>query len=569
MTKICVLNIIILDQLPPNTPDYFTYFSTKYIKKYSLVKVDFKSKNKIGLVIDVRPIVKSEIKKLDFALKNIKEFVMPGFVSEIQEKFAYWISKSYYISLSHAFCFFTNFYKKIENINIEPKPEPSNKFKILYFEKFDNRLIKNPPILIITPTEELAKILSSKIENSYLIDLEVKKEKFSDLIRKILDKEKLIFVGTKNSIFLPWQKLNSIIVLEEGSVFYKEYFKPPYFNYLNLIKKLAMLLRSELILIDEFPSLETYVKLNLKKYPKFSFQKIEDIDELPKILENYEKSKIFVPTKSLAQKFYCSNCFYEFNCPKCNYPLTILENKLYCRVCFKEYDLPQNCPNCGSSDLSLKGIGGLWIKNFLERKGFFVVFINDEPDIKKFLKKDYKRYVLVGSLYILNPLIPKTGSFIFLNFDNAFYSWNIFLKEKNLRILKNLSNSANDIYVQTKFNNEILEKIKNGEIVKDIIDERKENFLPPFSRIIKLIGRLKNLEELNKRLLEVKESLNNRKVLFNKRIEISGPFLEKIPMRIKRYQMFLILKLEDGIDLKKFLKDIKYIEEIRGDEEEI
>jgi primosomal protein N' len=569
MAKIYVLNIIILDQLPPNTPDYFTYFSTKYIKKYSLVKVDFKSKNKIGLVIDVKPIVKSEIKKLDFALKNIKEFVIPGFVSEIQEKFAYWISKSYYTSLSHAFCFFTNFYKKIENINIEPKPEPSNKFKILYFEKFDNRLIKNAPILIITPTEESAKILNSKIENSYLIDLEVKKEKFSDLIRKILNKEKLIFIGTKNSIFLPWQKLNSIIVLEEGSVFYKEYFKPPYFNYLNLIKKLAMLLRSELILIDEFPSLETYVKLNLKKYPKFSFQKIEDIDELPKILENYEKSKIFVPTKSLAQKFYCSNCFYEFNCPKCNYPLTILENKLYCRVCFKEYDLPKICPNCGSSDLSLKGIGGLWIKNFLERKGFFVVFINDEPDIKKFLKKDYRRYVLVGSLYILNPLIPKTDSFIFLNFDNAFYSWNIFLKEKNLRILKNLSNSANDIYVQTKFNNEILEKIKNGEIVKDIVDERKENFLPPFSRIIKLIGRLKNLEELNKRLLEVKESLNNRKILFNKRIEISGPFLEKIPMRIKRYQMFLILKLEDSIDLKKFLKDIKYIEEIRGDEEEI
>jgi primosomal protein N' (replication factor Y) len=569
MTKIYLLNIVILDQLPSNTPDYFTYFSTNYIKKFSFVKVDFKGRIKVGLVIDIKPIVKSEVKRLDFALKNIKEFIRPGFISEIQEKLAYWISKNYFISLSHAFCFFTNFYKKIENIEAEPKPEFSNKFKFLYFEKFDDKLIENPPILIITPTEELAKILNKKIENSYLIDLEVKKEKFSDLIRKILNKENLVFIGTKNSIFLPWQKLNSIIVLEEGSIFYKEHFKPPYFNYLNLIKKLAMLLKSKLILIDEFPSLETYVKLNLKNYPKFSFQKIEDIDELPKILENYEKSKIFIPTKSLAQKFYCSNCFYEFDCPKCNYPLTILENKLYCRVCFKEYEIPKNCPNCGSFDLSLKGIGGLWVKNFLERKGFFVVFINDESDIKNFLKKDYKRYVLIGSLYILNPLIPKTESAIFLNFDNAFYSWNIFLKEKNLRILKKLSNKANDIYVQTKFDDEILGKIKNGEIIKDIIDEREDNFLPPFSRIIKLVGRLKNLEELNKRLLQVKESLNNKKILFNKRIEISGPFLEKIPKRMKRYQMFLVLKLEDGVDLKKLLEDIKYIEEIRGDEEEI
>ncbi|MGC8981772.1 MAG: hypothetical protein ACP5JU_02380 [Minisyncoccia bacterium] len=569
MAKIYTLNIIILDQLPPNTPDYFTYFSTKYIKKYSLVKVDFKGKNKIGIVKDIKPIIKSEVKKLDFTLKNVKEVLKESFLSEIQERFSHWISKNYFISLSHSFCFFTNFYKKIEDLKIEPKPEFNKRFNILYFKRFDKNLLNKPPLLIITPTKEEAKLLNSEIDNSYLIDFEIKKEKFSDLIKKILNKEDVIFIGAKNSIFLPWQKLNSIIVFEEGSIFYKEHFKPPYFNYLNLIKELARLLKTELILIDSFPTLETYVRLDLKKFPIFSFKTIKNIDELPKLLENYKNSKIYTPTKSLAEKFYCNNCFYEFNCPKCNYPLSILENKLYCRICFNEYDIAKKCPNCGSSDLSLKGIGGLWIKNFLEKKGFFTIFINDESDIKNFLKKDYKRYTLIGSLHILNPLIPKTDLAIFLNFDSAFFSWNIFLKERNLRILNFLSNRADETYIQTKLNDEILEKIKNGEIIKDIINERKEGFLPPFSRIVKLIGRLKNLEELNKRLLEVKDELNNRKILFNKRIEISGPFLEKIPLRIKRYQMFLILKIEEGVDLKKFLENIKYIEEIRGDEEEI
>lgn len=565
-----MIDIIPLEELPPNSPDYFTYFSTNYIKKFSLVKIELKNKIKVGIVKNVKPISKKEAKNLNFILKNIKDIVKKEiFISEIQERFAHWISKNYFISLAHAFCFFTNFYKKIITDVNEPKPEYGGGFESIYLKNLNEKIINNPPSLILTSTEEEAKILKGKIKNSFLIDLNYPPKKFSELLKKILNKEQVIFIGSKNCIFLPWQKLNSIVIYKEGDIFYKEFFRRPYFNYLNLVEKLAKLLKTKLILIDKFPTLKTIVKFKLKPDLNFYFKKFKDLDNLLEILRKYNTSKIFTPLKSLGEKLYCNHCFYEVNCKNCNYPLTIFENKLFCRVCFKEFDLLDKCPRCGLEELSLKKFGGLWIKNFLEKNGFFTIFINDEKDIKKFLQKNYKRYILIGSLYLLNPFIPKTESSIFLNFDSAFYSYNIFLKERNLRILKKLIESSNEIFIQTNLNEEILKTLENGEILNIIFSERKENFLPPYSRIIKLIGRLKNLQELNNRLLIIKDELNNRRLLFNKRIEIMGPFLERIEKRIKRYQMFLLLKTEDGVDLKKLLKDLKYIEEIRCDEENI
>jgi len=58
-------------------------------------------------------------------------------------------------------------------------------------------------------------------------------------------------------------------------------------------------------------------------------------------------------------------------------------------------------------------------------------------------------------------------------------------------------------------------------------------------------------------------------ILQNVDIEIYGPFLERIPMKIKRYQLFLLIKHKTEINLKKLLEGVNYIEEIRADEEEI
>ncbi len=576
MKNISILKIIPIEPLPFNSPDYFLYFSSYEVNKGSIVKCELRNKKIYGYVyelIDFKD-AKKLVKDLEYQLKNIEGiFLKNPFISEVQEVLASWISKNYGISLAHSFYFFLSFYKKIES-NYKPSPTKGNKFEKIYLNEFDKEILNNKPVLIITPTESYAKHLyenlKKEVNELILLDLDERKENFNKFIQIILNKEDKIFIGSKNSVFLPWQKLNSIVIYKEGDIFYKEFFKIPSFNYLNIIEKLAKILKTKLIIIDKFPSLKTIVEKKIEKPIKnIDFDTFSTIFELTNILEKHKNAKVFVPTKLTAKKMLCNICFYEFNCPKCNYPLNIYEDSAFCRICFKKYKLENRCPNCGSNDLYVKGIGANWLKKYLEKEGYFVYLINKEKDIDIFTKQNYKNFVLIGSLYILNPFLPKTESAVFINFDFSMHSYNPFLKEKFLRILIDLKDSANYLYIHTNLKEDYLEKIKNFEILNEIIKEREVGKLPPFYKIYKIISRLRNLEELNKRMLEVKEILNKNKLIYNLDIEINGPFLERIPKKINRYQLFLTVKTKKEIDFRKLIENINYIEEIRADEEEI
>ena len=576
MQNISILKIIPIEELPFNSPDYFIYFSTFEVNKGAIVKCPLKNKIIYGYVYEKLSMkeAKKFLKEVDYQIKNIEGvYLKDSFISSIQEDLALWISRNYGISLAHAFYFFLNYFKKITNYPI-PFLEKGKKFKKIYLKELDKEILNKRPILIITPTEAYAKYLYEKLkeelEDLILLDLDAKKDKFNDFINSILKNENRIYIGSKNTIFLPWQKLNAIIIYKEGDIFYKEYFKIPFFNYINIAEKLAKLLKAKLILIDQFPSLKTITEFNLEKpVERINFDRFSSIFEINNILEKYRTVKIFMPTKLTAKRLICAVCFYEFQCPKCNYPLNIYENTAFCRICFKNYKIETRCPNCGSNDLLVKGIGANWLKKYLEKEGYFVYMINKEEDIKNFLKENYRNYILIGSLYVLNPFLPKTEAGIFINFDFSMHSFNPFLKEKYLRILYDLKNSVRDLYLHSSLSEETLEKIKNFEILKEIIEERKTQKLPPFYKVIKLISRLKNLELLNKRMLLAKETINKNKLFQNVDIEVYGPFLERIPMKIKRFQLFLLLKTKKEINLKKLLENVNYIEEIRADEEEI
>lgn len=578
MNKITILEIIPIEPLSHNSPDTFLYFSTEPVERGSIVKITLKNIKTYGYVYNTKFIedIKIILKDLEFELKPIEGiYKQKRFISSIQENFAEWIAKNYYLSLAHSFYFFLSFFNKIEN-DIEAKEERGHKFLKKYESEFNINNLQNLPILIITPTEDYAKIIYEKLDEKYknnvvYLDLEKPKRHFKEFVNLILNKEMKIFIGSKNSIFLPWQKLNQIIVLEEGNIFYKEFFKSPYFNYLNLIEKLAKLLKTELILIDKIPSLKTFFDFTLsyKNLKEIEVKKFDSIFELEKIIKDYKTIRVFTPLKILSKKIRCNACFYEFLCPKCNFPLSVYENSAYCRICFKKYSFQDKCPNCNSNDIYIKGIGAIWLKRFLEKNGYFVWFIKNKKEIKEFLSHNFERFIILGSYNILNPFLPNTEISIFINFDQAFYSWNPFLKERYIRIIYKLSEFSPIVYLHTNKNIEFIEKIKNFSIINEILEERRINKLPPFYRLVKLISRLKKLEELNKRLLEIKREIEKRILLSKEYAEISGPFLERIPLRKRRYQMFLLIRSKNEINLKKLLSDIPYIEEIKADEEDI
>lgn len=578
MEKVKLIEVIPIEPLPLDSPDIFLYFSTAPVNKGGFVEITIKNKKTYGYIYRIQNLkeTKQLLKSLTFQLKPIKGIIInKKIITSLQEKLAFWLAKNYCLSLPHAFYFFLNFFKKIK-LEEDAFEEIGKKFTKKNKESLEIADLKPLPILILTPTEDHALFLYEKLKKEFeapekiiFLDLEEKNKRFNEIINGILKKEELLFMGSKNCLFLPWSKLNKIIVFEEGDIFYKEYFKSPYFNYLNIIEQLARLLKTELLLISNFPTLKTLISLK-KPRQDFSFLKLERLNsifELKKIIKDHKTIKIFSPLKIISKKLRCQVCFYEFLCPKCNFPLAVYENSAYCRVCFKEYKLENRCPNCNSNDIFIKGIGAIWIKRYLEKTGYYVWFLKEKRDIKEFLRKKPERYILLGSYNLLNPLLPPSEVSLFINFDQIFYSWNPFLKEKYLRIIADLAKKSSLIYIHTS-KSEIIEKIIEGSFLKEILEERKERRLPPYSRLIKIISRLKNLEKLNQRLLEVR-SVIEKKYDSKDILEVSGPFLEKIPLKKQRYQMFLILRLFKEIDLKNLLKNIPYLEEIKTDEEDI
>ncbi len=566
LKKYLIIDIIPLIRLPSQTPDCFSYFTRKKIKEGSLVQVEFGKKKIYGYVLKINPIERKRyfLKKEKIELKPVLKIINENpLIFPYQINLAHWLKNYANLSLSSSLLNFFPYKNLIFQKKKNFKNSQTNSFFSLKYKPFlEKNDFLNKKTLIIVPQDNYLNFLSEKFAINNIISSKISAKKFLELIPKIIAKNKEVFLATKNGIFLPWQFLEQIIVYEEGSIFYKEFFKEPYFDYRKIFLKFAEINKIEYLAIGNFPSFWLIKNLNLKPKIKIDFQRIS-FQEFEDKIKEFKKTIIFVPQKSFSQRVICQNCHFVLKCSLCENPLTLSENLFYCHFCLKKYNFPEFCPYCQQKTefISLQK-GAEAIYNFLLK-------IN-RPAL--FLKKDEKKIInlfknssaadLVGSLYLLNPEIS-AQAFFFINFSQFYFSADLFLKEKFLRILEFFSLRTQKIFLLSEIINPAIEKkIKNGEIIDDLLKEREINRLPPYQRLVILKEGSTNLQKIQKKLTEIKNNLKNK----NLQLEIIGPIFSR-PLKIKkRFFLELILKVEDDLDfnLKKLLEDID-IEKIEID----
>ena len=113
-----------------------------------------------------------------------------------------------------------------------------------------------------------------------------------------------------------------------------------------------------------------------------------------------------------------------------------------------------------------------------------------------------------------------------------------------------------------------MQSISNGSYLTHLFEERLQLHLPPYSRMIRLVGRLSNLPTLQKRMLEVREILEDRANTLRKkglRIELHGPFLQSIARKKSRYQVEIMLQVDPKTNVRQLLLQLPHIEEIEID----
>ena len=210
--------------------------------------------------------------------------------------------------------------------------------------------------------------------------------------RKILeDKQPLIVIGTRSSIFLPIRNLGVIIIDEEHDNSYKQETPMPCYDARELALDRAKRDGVKIIFGSATPSLNTWKqvkyenkfklarmkeRISIAKVPEIKVIDMRDefkkgnkkifSEELFKSLihlkEKKEQAIILVPRRGYNGFLSCRNCGFVVNCPNCDTALTVhigIKGKkwLNCHWCDFKSQFINVCPDCHSNAFKPFGIG--------------------------------------------------------------------------------------------------------------------------------------------------------------------------------------------------------------------
>ena len=259
-------------------------------------------------------------------------------------------------------------------------------------------LEEDKEVLILVPEISLTPQMISRV-----------KERFNDVIfyhselsdqerylqyKRVKQGEVKIVVGTRSSIFLPFNNLGLIIVDEEHDTSYKQDNTPCY-NLKNVALKRAFDFNSKVLLASATPSLDSYTRAlkgdyNLLKLENRINNNLPDIDivdltkikkgesyiisnklkdEITNCLKNNNQVIILLNRRGYSPIVKCGDCGSTLMCSDCDVPLNYHKdtNTLKCHVCGKQYKNIHSCPKCHSDNLIYYGFGTLKVEEELRR----------------------------------------------------------------------------------------------------------------------------------------------------------------------------------------------------------
>lgn len=197
-----------------------------------------------------------------------------------------------------------------------------------------------------------------------------------------------LILGVRSSLFLPFRKLDLIIVDEEHETSYKQQDPAPRYNARDVATVLARLSGAKVLLGTATPSVESYHNALTGKYglvrltqrygnillPQIEVENIKElrrkklmttpfsprlIEEMRAALAAGEQVILFQNRRGYAPVIECHTCGWVPRCTQCDVSLTYhqRERRMVCHYCGAAYDVPERCPNCGDTDLRDLGYG--------------------------------------------------------------------------------------------------------------------------------------------------------------------------------------------------------------------
>jgi len=484
----------------------------------------------------------------------------------------------------------------------------------LYIHLIREMLDQGKQVLYLLPEIALTTQIIQRIRRIFGSRVGVYHSRYSDservhVYRNLLgltDEESYgVVIGVRSAIFLPFRDLGLVIVDEEHENTYKQHDPAPRYHARDSVQVLALHHNARVLMGTATPSFESLYNANTGKYGYVSltsrYGKVEppemilaDIKTATKrkqmvshftpqlmgaikeALASEEQVILFQNRRGYSHYIVCIECDHIPKCRRCDVSLTYhrYSGKLECHYCGHKENMPNACPSCRSTNMSMKGFGTEKIEDELPLlfEGIRVGRLDTDTArsvnrtrtmLRQF--EEGKLDLLIGTQMLSKGLDFSNVSLVgVLDADQMLHFPDFRAFERSFQLIFQVSGRAGrrkkqgKVIIQTMDPlHPVIQFIEKGDyegLYADQMEERELFGYPPFRRLIRISFRHKIPSILDGATDLLAKELKN---IFATRV--LGPQYPPVRKIQNTFQKQIILKIEKEASYeraKELLKDV-------------
>lgn len=401
----------------------------------------------------------------------------------------------------------------------------------VYLTVLEDILAKGKQALVLVPEISLTLQTITRFRERFSVPVEILHSGLNDSERlavwlKARCGENAIVIGTRSALFTPFAWLGIIVIDEEHDSSYKQHEGWRYHA-----RDLAVFRAREeqipIILGTATPSLETLYNVRQKKYRQLTLKKragsarpvnqqLLDMKGLPltnglsapllkKMREHLQAGNqvmLFLNRRGFAPALLCHECGWIAECQRCDHYYTLhqRQHQLRCHHCNNQRPLPQQCSQCGSTQLVAVGLGTEQLEMTLTLlfPDVLVTRIDRDTTARKGALENYLTQIQSGVEQILigTQMLAKGHHFPYvtlvslLDVDGALFSGDFRAAERFAQLYTQVSGRAGragkqgEVLLQTYHpEHPLLQTLLHHgyiDFASQMLEERRQAGLPPF-----------------------------------------------------------------------------------------
>lgn len=483
----------------------------------------------------------------------------------------------------------------------------------IYIHLIEREIAQKRQVLYLLPEIALTVQIMERLQRVFGNRLGIYHSKYSDAERveiwrkQISDNPYDIILGARSAVLLPFRNLGLVIVDEEHETSYKQQDPAPRYHARSVAIMLAGMYGAKTLLGTATPCMETYHNARTGKYglvelttrykgielPEIQIVDIKDLQHrkmmtgpfspllLAKVreaLERGEQAILFQNRRGFAPMIECKQCGWVPKCKNCDVSLTLHKtmNQLTCHYCGFTYQVPTVCPCCGGTELKGRGYGTEKIEDYVRDIFPEARVARMDMDTTR-TRNAYERIIndfaagrtniLIGTQMISKGLDFDRVSVVgILNADSMLNYPDFRAYEQAYMMMAQVSGRAGRkgkrglVILQTKSPELpiISQVVRNdyASLYKDMIAERQEFHYPPYYRLIYVY--LKHPKDNVVDTAGIEFAGRLRQWFGGRVLGPDKPAVAKVKtLNIRK----IVLKLENGIDMKKVREYLRFAQE--------